>query len=230
MTEFPQERIVPWAAARSIFGASAVMGELDGKTQKLEPELLSADRIAIGSKGLVFKQDSLLQAIEQGFSMPELFPMLRNPLSAIKAIGTLKRIARFYDPSRVARGSLLVVLRAGLETLAVYLNHHPMFHGFFADSSDELITFNLADSGPLGWLSRSAEGVFSAGTEPVSGKPSVELTFLSQDIAFEGLSKGIDQLGATAAGEVTIQGRLPLMDKIGYVSRIAQREVPMPAL
>ena len=230
MTEFPQERIVPWAAARSIFGASAVLNELDGKSQKLEPELLSADRIAIGSKGLVFKQDSLLQAIERGFSMPELFPMLRNPLSAIKAISTLKRITRFYDPSRVVRESLLVILRAGLETLAVYLNHHPMFHGLFSDSSDELITFNLAGSGPLGWLSRSSAGVFSAGTEPVSGKPSVELTFLSQDIAFEGLSKGIDQLGATAAGEVMIQGRLPLMDKIGYVSRIAQREVPMPAL
>ena len=230
MNEIPQERIAPWAAARSIFGASAVLSELDGKTQKLEPKLLSGDRIAIGRRGLTFRHDSLLQAIERGFSMPELFPMLRNPLSAIEAIGTLKRIARHYDPTRVERGTLLVVLRAGLEALTVYLNHHPSFHGLFSDSSDELITFNLADSGVLGWLSRSSDGLFSAGTEPVSGQPSVKLTFLSHDLAFEGLLNGVDQLGATAAGEVMIQGRIPLMDKIGYVSRFALREVPKPTL
>ena len=123
-----------------------MLSELDGKTQRLEPKLLSGDRIAIGKRGLTFKHDSLLQAIERGFSMPELFPMLRNPLSAIQAIGTLKRIARHYDPTRTERVSLLVVLRAGLEALTVYLNHHPLFHGLFSDSSDELITFNLADS------------------------------------------------------------------------------------
>ena len=91
MNEIPQERIASWAAARSIFGASAVLSELDGKTQRLEPKLLSGDRIAIGKRGLTFKHDSLLQAIERGFSMPELFPMLRNPLSAIQAIGTLEK-------------------------------------------------------------------------------------------------------------------------------------------
>ena len=63
-----------------------------------------------------------------------------------------------------------------------------------------------------------------------SGKPSVKLTFLNRDIAFEGLLNGVDQLGATATGEVMIRGRIPLMDKIGYVSRIALREVPKPAL
>ena len=101
--------------------------------------------------------------------------------------------------------------------------------GFFSDSSDELITFNLADSGLLGWLSRSSDGLFSAGTEPVSGQPSVKLTFLSHDLAFEGLLNGVDQLGATAAGEVDgIQGRIQLMDKIGYASRFALRRFPSP--
>jgi hypothetical protein len=112
----------------------------------------------------------------------------------------------------------------------VYLNHHPAFHGLFSDFSDELITFNLSGSGSLGWLSRSSEGVFQAGTKSSIGIPSVALTFMNKDIAFEGLLRGIDQLGSTASGEVMIQGRIPLMDKIGYVSRIAQREVPIPSL
>jgi len=230
MTGFPSERIIPWAAARSIFGASSVMKEQDGKTQILEPKLLSSDRIAIGSKGLIFKDYSLLEAIERGFSMPQLFPLLMNPSSAIKAITTLKRMSRFYDPRSGASERLAVILRAGLETLVVYLNHHPTFHGLFSDFSDELITFNLSGSGSLGWLSRSSEGVFQAGTKSSIGTPSVALTFMNQDIAFEGLLRGIDQLGSTASGEVMIQGRLPLMDKIGYVSRIAQREVPIPSL
>ena len=230
MTGFPSERIIPWAAARSIFGASSVMKERDGKSQILEPRLLSSDRIAIGSKGLIFKDNSLLKAIERGFSMPELFPLLSNPSSAVKAITTLKRMSRFYDPRKGASENLSVILRAGLETLVVYLNHHPTFHGLFSDFSEELIIFNLSGSGPLGWLSRSSEGVFKAGTERLHGTPSVALTFMNQGIAFEGLLRGIDQLGSTASGEVMIQGRLPLMDKIGYVSRIAQREVPVPTL
>lgn len=230
MTEFPQDRIVPWAAARSIFGATAVMEELDGVTGTLEPSLLPDDRIAIGQKGLVFNQNSLLRAIERGFSIPELFPMLINPLSAIKAIITLKRVSRFYHPNQKMEESLSVILRAGLEAVTVYLNHHSRFNDMFSDFSDELITFNLAGSEPIGWLRRSAEGLFTAGSEPAEGKPSVELTFLNKKIAFEGLLRGIDQLGATASGEMTIQGRLPLMDKIGYVSRIAQKEVPLPKL
>ena len=62
------------------------------------------------------------------------------------------------------------------------------------------------------------------------GKPSVKLTFLSHDLAFEGLLNGVDQLGATAAGEVMIQGRIPLMDKNRIVSRFALKEVPKPTL
>ena len=127
MNKIQHAHIVPWAAARSIFGASEVLCELNGTTQKLEPQLLPGDRIAIGRKGLTFSHDSFLRAIERGFSMPELLPMLRNPLSAMKAIGYLEKDCPTLRSKPRRKGSLLVVLRAALEALAVYLNHFILF-------------------------------------------------------------------------------------------------------
>ena len=228
MTNITEERIVPWAAARSIFGASVAMNDFHENSPKLIPELLPDGRIAIGKKGLVFKDASLLQAIETGFSMPEFFPMLKNPLSAFETITTLKKIARLYGRNRTGLENLVAIFRAGLESLAVFANHDPSSRELLSGDSEELVVFKLADSEPLGWLHRSASGVFSIGSVPVEGKPSVVLTFSSPQVAFDAVLHGIDQLGAPAKGEVEIQGKIPLMDKLGYVSRIALGKVPMP--
>jgi hypothetical protein len=228
MTNIPEDRIVPWAAARSIFGASVVMNGFHENSPKLMPELLPNGRIAIGQKGLVFKDASLLQAIATGFSMPEFFPMIKNPLSAFETISTLKKIARLYDRDRPGLENLVAIFRAGLESLAVFANHDPSSCELLSDDAEELVVFKLADSEPLGWLRRSSEGFFSVGTGFIDGKPSVVLTFSSQQVAFDAVLHGIDQLGAPAKGEMEIQGKIPLMDKLGYVSRIAQGKVPMP--
>jgi hypothetical protein len=228
MMDLPPERIVPWAAARSIFGASVAINGFYEKSPKLEPELLPGRRIAIGAKGLVFKDASLLNAIETGFSMPDFFPLLKNPLSAFGAITTLKRIARLYDRDRTGLDNLLAIFRAGLESLTVFANYDPASRDLLSGDSEELVVFKLADSVPLGWVSRSSGGVFSAGTGVIAEKPSVVLTFSSQEVAFDAVVHGIDQLGAPAKGDVEIQGKIPLMDKLGYVSRIALGKVPMP--
>ena len=228
MTSFTEERIVPWAAARSIFGAGEVMNSFHSKSPRLEPELLSNTRIAIGKKGLVFKDASLLRAIETGFSMPELFPLFKNPVSGFKAIVTLKKISRIYESRSVKETHLIVILRAGLEALAVFANHHPMARDLFSEFPEELIVFRLKDSSPLGWLRRSSQEGFSAGTGNLEQKPSVLLSFSSVAVAFDAVKRGLDPLGAPATGEVEILGKVHLMDKIGYVSRMTLREVPMP--
>ena len=61
-------------------------------------------------------------------------------------------------------------------------------------------------------VDRNSDGVFRPVPSPF-GQPSVELTFLNRDIAFEGLLNGIDQLGATATGEVMIQVAFPSWTK-----------------
>ena len=228
MTNIPEERIVPWAAARSIFGASVAINGFHEKIPKLVPELLPNGRIAIGQKGLVFKDASLLQAIETGFSMPDLFPMLKNPLSAFETITILKKIARLYERDRPGVENLVAIFRAGLESLAVFANHDPASRELLSGESQELVVFKLADSEPLGWLRCSSEGFFSVGTGFIDGKPSVVLTFSSTQVAFDAVVLGIDQFGAPAQGEVEIQGKIPLMDKLGYVSRIALEKVPIP--
>jgi len=228
MTSFTEERIVPWAVARSIFGASEVINSFHSKSPKLEPELLPDRRIAIGKKALVFEDASLLRAIETGFSMPELFPLLKNPVSGFKAIVTLKKISRSYESRSVKETDLVVILRAGLEALAVFANHHPVARDLFSEFPEELIVFRLKDSSPLGWLRRSSQEGFSAGTGSLEQKPSVSLSFSSVDVAFDAVKHGIDPLGAPATGELEIRGKVHLMDKIGYVSRMTLREVPIP--
>ena len=54
-----------------------------------------------------------------------------------------------------------------------------------------------------------------------AGFGSARQAYLLERLAFEAILNGVDQLGATAAGELMIQGCIPLMDKIGYVSRFA---------
>lgn len=228
MLNLPPERIVAWAAARSIFGASSAINSFHKKSPKLEPELLADKRIAIGAKGLVFKDSSLLNAVETGFSMPDLFPLLKNPVSAFDAINTLKRIARLYNRDRIGLENLLAIFRAGLESLTVFANHDPASRDLLSGDSEELVVFKLADSVPLGWVFRPSGGVFSAGSDVIAEKPSVVLTFSSQKIAFDAVVHGIDHMGAPAKGDVKIQGKIPLMDKLGYVSRIAHGKVPMP--
>ena len=228
MTSLSPERIAPWAAARSIFGASDSMNGFSGKSPELVPELLPGGRIAIGRKGLVFKDRSLLRAIETGFSMPEFFPLIKHPFSAFNAIVALKKIARCYGRHSLRETDLVVLLRAGLEALAVFANHHPMARDLFSGFPEELVVFGVKGSSPLGWLRRSSEGGFSAGSSGLREKPSVSLSFSSLDVAFDAVKHGIDPLGAPATGEVEIRGKVHLMDKIGYVSRMTLREVPMP--
>lgn len=225
---FAKERIAPWAAARSIFGASEVLNSFHSKSPKLEPELLADGRIAIGKKALVFKDSSLLRAIETGFSMPEVIPLLKNPISGFKTIVTLKKISKSYESHSVKETDLVVILRAGLEALAVFANHHPKARNLFTEFPEELIVFRLKNSTPLGWLRLSSQKGFSAGTCCLDQKPSVSLSFSSVEIAFDAVKHGIDPLGAPAKGDVEIRGKIHLMDKIGYVSRMTFREVPMP--
>ena len=124
--------------------------------------------------------------------------------------------------------NLVAIFRAGLESLAVFANHDPSFRELLSGDSEELVVFKLADSETLGWLRSTTDGVFSVGSVPVEGKPSVVLTFSTPQVAFDAVLHGIDQLGAPAKGEVEIQGKIPLMDKLGYVSRIVHGKVPMP--
>jgi len=229
MIDLLPSRISSWAAAQSIYGSTVVMERVFSGPRPLKPKLLNGNQIAIGNEGLVFKDNSLLQAIEKGFAMPELLPLLRNPFSAYRTITTLKRVSRFYEKSQLSPESLLILMRAGLESVAVYLNYHPDLKNLSFENPGSKISFNLAGYGLLGWLKQSSNG-FSAGTEPNNEKSAVALTFASKEIAFEGLLRGVDQLSATATGEVMIRGNIPLMDKIGYASRMALREVPMPGL
>ena len=228
MTSLSPERIVPWAAARSIFGASDAMNGFSAKSPELVPELLPGRRIAIGRKGLVFKDSSLLRAIETGFSMPEFFPLIKHPFSAFNAIVSLKKISRYYWRHSLRERDLVVLLRAGLEALAVFANHHPVARELFSGFPEEKIVFGVKGSSPLGWLSLSSEGEFSASSSDRGEKPSVSLSFSSIEVGFNAVKHGIDPLGSPATGEVEIRGKVHLMDKIGFVSRMALREVPMP--
>lgn len=222
------ERIAHWAAARSIFGASLVISRYGPKMPELEPRLLPGNRISIGPKGLIFRDSSLLRAIEKGLAMPELRPMFRHPLCALRSIFALRRIARLYDQSKISPNTLSALLRAGLESLAVFGNHDPASRSLFCDEFDELVDFRLDGHGSLGWLCLCPEGAFSAASETPSGTPSVILTFSSREVAFDVILRGMDQLGALATGKVLLQGKIPLMEKIGYLSRVVLGRVPVP--
>ena len=88
-----------------------------------------------------------------------------------------------------------------------------MARDLFSEFPEELIVFRLKDSSPLGWLRRSSDVGFSAGTCNLEQKPSVSLSFSSIAVACDAVKRGIDPLGAPATGEVEIRGRFILWTK-----------------
>ena len=108
---------------RVVDSRQLVISRYGPKMPELEPRLLPGNRISIGPKGLVFRDSSLLRAIEKGMAIPELGPMFRHPLCALRSICALRRIARLYDESKISPNTLSALLRAGLESLAVSYTH-----------------------------------------------------------------------------------------------------------
>jgi hypothetical protein len=60
---------------------------------------------------------------------------------------------------------------------------------------------------------------------PIEGISAI-LSFNSPFIASQAISGFFDHLAGVGLGHASVSGNIPLLDKIGYISRLAQRKLP----
>jgi len=70
--------------------------------------------------------------------------------------------------------------------------------------------------------------VWKCTSEKPDTEPSVVLDFKNLGSAIRGACGQIDPLADPVLGNIMVAGRIPLLDKFGFVARIVSREVPSP--
>ena len=221
-----KDRLVPYAAALSLEAASSEIMNLFHVGKLLDVTLLDNYYIQLGGKGLCFKESNLLRAIGTGFAIPRLLPLFGNFNNAFTSILMLLKIKKILSVKLLNHQSISVALRAGLAGTAAFANHDLSCKELLSNEKEGRILFEVYGTDIAIWFSFSQDGMCRVDSGVMDYEPTAVFTFLSLKVASDAISGCFDHLGGPALGEAKISGNLPLLDKIGYISRIAQKAIP----
>ena len=221
-----KDRLVPYAAALSLEAASWEIMNLFHVGKLLEVTLLDNYYIQLGGKGLCFKESKLLKAVSTGFAIPRLLPLFGNFNNAFTSILMLLKIKKILSAKLLNHQSISVALRAGLAGTAAFANHDLRCKELLSNEKEGRILFKVCGTDIAIWFSFSQYDLCRVDSGVMDYEPTAVFTFLSLKVARDAISGWFDHLGGPALGEATISGNLPLLDKIGYISRIAQKTIP----
>ena len=122
--------------------------------------------------------------------------------------------------------SAAVGLRAGLAGAAAFANHDLNCKELIKSEGSGVALFEIAVTEVSIWFSFSEKEDCQVGSGRLDNVPSAIFTFRDCEVARNAIKGGFDHLGGPALGEATISGNLPVLDKIGYISRVCQKAVP----
>lgn len=216
-----------WAVARSLAAMSNEIHFHQPKFYKLSARLLTNSRISLtAGNEIVFENKNLLHAAKQGFAFPEILPLCKHPFVSFKGIRTLMEIKGLYNRSP-SKQDVKIFFQGGIEATTCYLNHHPPAQDLMGDEKGTIDCY-LDKSFFLGRIFRSNDDAWECTSRKPDTEPSVVLNFKNLNSAIRGACGQIDPLADPALGNINVSGRIPLLDKFGFVARIASREVPSP--
>ena len=214
-----------WAAARSIYGC-AVECLTVKKSQSLIPRILPSGEFSFGTS-LIFSPDSFVKVIEDGFALPQMRYFLSAPMSTFRSVINLARVGNAYRSASQMK-EIYGILNGSLEAICSYLNHHLVAKKTFDEETLNTLTFEIKGM-KRKWLIKMDD---SNGWHVVACSSlqhaSACLTFKDIEVAKNAALGALDSWLSLTNAEIILSGRIPLLDKFGYVSRIAQKEVPRP--
>ena len=219
-------RLIPYAAACSIEDSSVEVVNRTKTGKILYAKLIDEISIQLGGEGLCFLDSSLLKAVKDGFALPQLIPLLLNFKNSFKSICMLLKIRSILLQKGPTLNKISIGLRAGLSITATFATHDPQCQKLLEDESGGMILFRVANTNIASWLSIPCDKICKSGSGVNSESPSAIFTFKNLSVAERAVTGKLDHLGDPGHGEVEISGNLPLLDKIGYISRLAQKSVP----
>jgi hypothetical protein len=207
-------RLIPYAAACTLEASSAEVVNRTKVGKVLTVKLIDENSIQLGG-GLCFLDAKILQAVKNGFALPQLIPLLLNLKNSFLLLQENPNINK-----------ISVGLRAGLSATAAFASYHHQCQKLLEDERGGVILFKVANTDIVSWLSIPCDKICKSGSGLVRETPAAIFTFKNLSVAERAIIGRLDHLGDPGHGEVEISGNLPLLDKIGYISRLAQKSVP----
>ena len=220
----PDQRIGKLAAARSIFACGS--GLAPALKNYLLPRLLPNNKISLGEI-LTFKDKEFVKLVETGFGLPEIPCLMTKPFKSFQTFQLLRKIGKVYK-SNINQKMTDLVLLSSLESICTYLNHHSKSRLIFEDEKAHSISIKILSTGTQflthyeggqGWVVKQTEPDFRA---------TANLSFIDEAVTYSACMGRVDTWKEVTVGHIRLAGLIPLLDKFGYVSRIAQKEVPRP--
>ena len=214
-----------WAAARSIYGCGVEC--LSAKnSQSLVPRILPSGEFSFGAS-LIFSPKSFVKVIEGGFALPKIRYFLTAPTGTFRSVINLARVGKVYrSPSQIKE--IHGMLNGSLEAICCYLNHHLVAKKAFHDESSRTLTFEIKGMQRKWLIKMDGSNGWQVGACSSLDRASACLAFNDIEVAKNAALGALDSWLSLTKAEIILSGRIPLLDKFGYVSRIAQNEVPRP--
>ncbi len=214
-----------WAAARSIYGCGVEC--LSAKnSQSLVPRILPSGEFSFGTS-LIFSPKSFVKVIEGGFALPKIRYFLTAPTGTFRSVINLARVGKVYrSPSQIKE--IHGMLNGSLEAICCYLNHHLVAKKAFHDESSRTLTFEIKGMQRKWLIKMDGSNGWQVGACSSLDRASACLAFNDIEVAKNAALGALDSWLSLTNAEIILSGRIPLLDKFGYVSRIAQNEVPRP--
>ena len=214
-----------WAAARSIYGCGVEC--LSAKnSQSLVPRILPSGEFSFGTS-LIFSPKSFVKVIEGGFALPKIRYFLTAPTGTFRSVINLARVGKAYRSASQIK-EIYGMLNGSLEAICCYLNHHLVAKKAFHDESSRTLTFEIKGMQRKWLIKMDGSNCWQVGACSSLDRASACLAFNDIEVAKNAALGALDSWLSLTNAEIILSGRIPLLDKFGYVSRIAQNEVPRP--
>ena len=218
-----------WAVARSMFkGCMALPGVCKKNSPSLEPHYFESNLLSFGKRQeVVFTEENILKLHRGGWALPEFRFWIKHPFSALERIKILREFGNYIKTKKPTLEYLLVLLSTCVEAPAVYMNFHPFCVALMRNEEGPICFFLKKNNIPLLILSRNKNGFWHTNFELPKAEPRVKLSFTSIKAGMQSCLEQVNPYEATALGDYQVEGYLPLMDKVGYCSRITAKELPL---
>ena len=222
---FPSNRIIPWALARSAWASFKELEYSRNPSEFMLPHFCDKKRIKFGTSGLVFRDSALMKASRNGFAMPCIWSLLRSPRSSILALKYLIDVGNIHKKKWENPSFSKVLLVAALEAAITYMNYHSECVKLVHEHRFCSIGVGSAKKGVFMTISRHANDLWELNNQKVIQNYDASLIFANDQVMCLSAVGKLDHMLATAEGNIQLRGYIPLLEKFGYISRIAKREL-----
>ena len=226
MQDVPPSRLVAWAISRSIWASHCQLYKDNPLSRSyLFPKLRSEDCIHFGTTGLIFKDIALGESARNKIVFPQIIPFMLSPLSALRALMFLLKIARVLRSKELTHKNAEVLIRAGLEATVTFLNFHPKLKSEQENEEKILIAvvvknqdgfWIVSKTKDLGWFVKYSDSIMAS---------DATLSFSSIQVACESMRGQLDTKVAAGQGKINLYGNIPLLDKFAYASNMVLKEI-----